>query len=122
MLIHNIQYWCFTSLGISLCDLSLVAILLGVGYGFPESVSVSVVSDTGVIDALALALVGSEEEDDIPSMGVACVSYTGHISVCEALGIAPCEGGAARESDDGRDVTVLVGGGRAVLLWIAPCC
>ena len=87
----------------------------------PESVSVSVVSDTGVVDAFALALVGSEEEDS-PSMGVACVSYTGHISVCEALGIAPCEGKAARESDNGRDVMVLVGGGRAVLLWIAPCC
>ena len=46
----------------------------------PESVSVSVVSDTRVVDALALSICVSMTEDR-PCIGDICLLWVGHISV-----------------------------------------
>ena len=54
-----------------------------------KSVSVSVVSDTGVVEALALA---ESTVEDKPSIGVDWQSCEVHESACEALGIALCVG------------------------------
>ena len=66
----------------------------------PVSVSVSMVSDTGVADVLTQLIWVSVEEDS-PSITVACLSYVGHVSdcVCEALDKALCKD-TARVSDN----------------------
>ena len=75
----------------------------------PESVSISVVSDTGVVEALALA---ESRVEDNPSIGVEWESCRTHESACETLDIALCGGQAMKDYD---------GGGRVVLLEIANC-